>query len=187
MFLTGQHISHLPEASSTHSEALQYLYKQFCLQLCSQPSMVLYTFSFFAFVVAPHLGGLCSAWVRFLGVLCSCTLLLHWEMPNPLLLRNVHGRKDSGFEKNIAWRSRPVHSLRFRSGALLWSHPTNVRSELVPVSDLTMFWFEETRQCFFDFFFIYFFFPWQKLNLSSLRGNILTMWNSFCDMKWCDW
>lgn len=128
MLLTGQHNRHLPDAPSTYYEALQYYTNSF--PVSSQPLLVLYTSSFCAFLVASHLDGLCSVWVWFLGVLHSCTLSLHWEMPNPLPLRNVHSRENIGFQRNTVLRSRPVHSLHFRSGPLLWSSRTNVRLSL---------------------------------------------------------
>lgn len=96
-------------------------------------------------------------------------------MPNPLPLRNVHGRKDIGFQKNTAQRPRPVHSLGFRSRALLWSSPTNTRSELVPVSDLTMFWFEETRQCFLWFFFSFM----REIKLECFEGEYFNYLEQF--------
>lgn len=40
----------------------------------SHPSPVLYVSSPSAFLVVPHLGGLCSTWVWLFGVLCFCTL-----------------------------------------------------------------------------------------------------------------
>lgn len=174
-FAYGRQSSHLPP--STHSEALLSLQKIFppalSIHFTLLPSV--------PFLLPPILV-VCSARVWFLGVLHSCTLLLHWEMPYPLPLTNVHCGNDIGFQKKkkqpTAWRFRPAHSLPFSSGVLLWSSLTNVRSERVPVSDLTVFWFEET--C------LLYFFSWEKLNLRGLRGNILSIWNSFCDMDLCD-
>lgn len=144
----GQQSSLLPEAPSTHSEALESLQKNF------SPALNIH-FKLLPSVpfLLPPISVVCSAWMWFLGVLHSCTLLVHWEMPNSLPLNNAHSRNDIGFQKTpTVQRFRPVHSLPFSSGVLLWSSLTNVRSELVPVSDLTVFGLKKHA-----FYFKYFF------------------------------
>lgn len=98
-FAYGRQSSHLPP--STHSEALLSLQKIFppalSIHFTLLPSV--------PFLLPPILV-VCSARVWFLGVLHSCTLLLHWEMPYPLPLTNVHCGNDIGFKKK---KNNPQH------------------------------------------------------------------------------